>query len=650
MAQEVPSNLAYLQAAEILKKLKQQYALIQNKDPETTAALVAEALTKFASISGTALTQYEPIELSEVPHSQKMNRLYSSVQSDLNLLEDQIDLLNASTIAAHNFIKTEILKAQRENLQLRNKLKVLEMYSNSDDDSLVFLGDSFNTEDQIDWTMSGSGKASILASGALALAVTGTKNAVSNGATIKILTGSNGFTGNNQEITDPTVAYINPVTHEREYTFVSEAARYSNLAAVLDNKPNTWFEFEKYWVTASDRAKAKNYNFKYAVTNDGSAAYLIDGRLVGTDSKIDWADGIATGDALRLNLEIDLKTAKKVNLLKLLPYGLKDNSNTPIKILTVKTSLDGNNWTILPLSNIWLSNSLDKQISQLTNEKVIVGSGAWATDGTSIRYIRFEIEQSRPINSYIGHLYYLPKDTVTTSVDTMVVIPSFLSTDGVAYNVDLPYDANMTYDGKVVTAPTTNSTVIIEGDTTTSSTLDALRQEGPTPPITNPQLYYSNKSALVNNLIQKKEYFKGKRWVIGIRDITILENVYSKQSTMVSKRFDIPGIVDRVAIEADIQIPDNYDLSIPWVRFYISPDDGATWHEVSRIQDDFLNIPEIVAYNDPTPKDLRDPAVGYYDVKGTVNSLRVKIEITRPDTDQYSTPVVKSYKLKVVKR
>ena len=119
---------------------------------------------------------------------------------------------------------------------------------------------------------------------------------------------------------------------------------------------------------------------------------------------------------------------------------------------------------------------------------------------------------------------------------------------------------------------------------------------------------------------------------------------------MVSKRFDIPGIVDRVAIEADIQIPDNYDLSIPWVRFYISPDDGATWHEVSRIQDDFLNIPEIVAYNDPTPKDLRDPAVGYYDVKGTVNSLRVKIEITRPDTDQYSTPVVKSYKLKVVKR
>lgn len=650
MAQEVPSNLAYLQAAEILKKLKQQYALIQNKDPETTAALVAEALTKFASISGTALTQYEPIELSEVPHSQKMNRLYSSVQSDLNLLEDQIDLLNASTIAAHNFIKTEILKAQRENLQLRNKLKVLEMYSNSDDDSLVFLGDSFNTEDQIDWTMSGSGKASILASGALALAVTGTKNAVSNGATIKILTGSNGFTGNNQEITDPTVAYINPVTHEREYTFVSEAARYSNLAAVLDNKPNTWFEFEKYWVTASDRAKAKNYNFKYAVTNDGSAAYLIDGRLVGTDSKIDWADGIATGDALRLNLEIDLKTAKKVNLLKLLPYGLKDNSNTPIKILTVKTSLDGNNWTILPLSNIWLSNSLDKQISQLTNEKVIVGSGAWATDGTSIRYIRFEIEQPRPINSYIGHLYYLPKDTVTTSVDTMVVIPSFLSTDGVAYNVDLPYDANMTYDGKVVTAPTTNSTVIIEGDTTTSSTLDALRQEGPTPPITNPQLYYSNKSALVNNLIQKKEYFKGKRWVIGIRDITILENVYSKQSTMVSKRFDIPGIVDRVAIEADIQIPDNYDLSIPWVRFYISPDDGATWHEVSRIQDDFLNIPEIVAYNDPTPKDLRDPAVGYYDVKGTVNSLRVKIEITRPDTDQYSTPVVKSYKLKVVKR
>lgn len=653
MAQESPSNIAYLQAAEILKKLRLKYSTIKNKDPDQISALISETLTQFVNQIGKALTEYDPILHSEVPHSQKVNRFYSSLQTDINLLEDQIDLLNASTIAAHNFVKTEILKAQRENEQLRNKLKVLEIYANSDDDSLIYFGDSFITEEQIDWTLiNQSDRATVLGSGALSLSVSSTKTTLNAKPTVKILSGSNGFLGNNQEITDPSVAYTNPITQEKEYKFASEIARRANLLSIIDNQPNTWLEFEKYKVSEDDRSKARGLDFQYSVTNDDVVSYLKTGGLVSGDAKIDWGNGFGNGDYLKLNLEIDLKASKQVNVIKILPYGLQDNINTPIKITAVKTSLNGTDWVVLNPESVWVSNAIDKNVSQINQEKIVVGSATWVTDGSSIRYIRVFCEQPKSIQCNIGHLYYLPKDSVSSNTQqAALTIPSFLSSDGVAYNVNAPYDSAFSYLGALPTKATSTSTSLVEGDIPRENKSESsIRVAGPIPPVTNPQMYYSGKNALVNNLVQKREYFTGQRWVIGLRDITADENQYAAKSVMVSKKFNIPGVVDRVGIEADIQLPDTYDQSTPWITFFISPDDGASWYQISRIQDDFLDIPEILAFNDPTAKDLRQPGVGYYDVTGTVNSLRVKIEITRPSTDTHSTPIVKSYKLKIVKR
>ncbi len=117
-----------------------------------------------------------------------------------------------------------------------------------------------------------------------------------------------------------------------------------------------------------------------------------------------------------------------------------------------------------------------------------------------------------------------------------------------------------------------------------------------------------------------------------------------------SKRFDIPGIVDRVALNADVSIPSAFGSGDDYVKFYISPNDGESWFQIGRIQDDNNDIPEIIAFNDPIPSELRESGVGYYDIEGDVTSIRFKVEFSRPESKVGLTPILKAYELKVKRR
>lgn len=660
MAQESPSRILYAQAVQMIKKLQQRYSTTKNQTPQETSESINDLLSKFSNDAGTSLTKYEPVVISEVPRSEKMNRFWGNLQDDINILQDQVDILNAASVFSHNFIKTEILKAQRENNRLHNKIKTLEMYSSVDNASLLYFGDNFLTEDFIDWNLvSSQERATLIGSGHIGLRVTSQQNTITSKTTVSILSGSNGFMGNNQEIVDPQQAEVNPSNGQKIYTFTSEVNRAANPKAIIDSQPNTWFEFEKCWIAKAARAKAKDLNFQYMLTNSQETKYLTEGKYdQGTVSGIpvEWADGIEDA-VLHLVLEVDLGENQQVNTFNLLPFGLSDNSNNPIKIVKVSTSLNRTDWSVISPENVWISNGINKQISNINTENVLVGSATWVTDGSTIRYIRFEIEQPNPVDSNIGHIYYVSKDGPAVNTPNYNIDYPNYDLPDILYDSNIPYDFDGTYGGVAATAATDQSTgyangALSQAQDNTSGITDDLnyRLAGPNPPVTNPQLYMDLRNSIVNGLIQKREFFKGKRWVIGIRDIDIKRNVYDTTGIVVSNRFNVPGIVDRVSLEADIFVPDGYDTSSVWIKFYVSPDDGLTWYQISRIQDDFLDIPEIIAFNDPTPNELREPGVAYYDVKGTVDSLRVKIEIARPSDTQSSTPIVRSYKLKVIRR
>lgn len=304
--------------------------------------------------------------------------------------------------------------------------------------------------------------------------------------------------------------------------------------------------------------------------------------------RIPWADG-PEGDSLKLGLEIDLGSIESVNSISFLPFPLRDGVNFPLHIRLIETSPDATNWTKVRPSGINIST--DFNLSSLrAADNLTLNQGIWSFDSRSIRYVRIYVEQRTPIQESIGHSYWV--DTSTENLD---------------------------------------------------------RVEGPIPALGEISQMRNRISS--GELEQRFEIIDGQRWAIGIRDIEVNQIEYKETGSFVSGRLRVDGVVDRVVLEdADYEVPDSFDSATDWVRFYVSPDDGETWMQISEIEDVSQDIPEQIAFNDPLPASLQEAGVKNYNTDQPVQFLRFKVEMQRPSDKIASTPVLKSYRLKVKRR
>lgn len=574
MTDSAPSILLYAQAAVLLKKLQDDYTVGAIRSVEDLSKSLRDVLSRYEESAGTPFLKFEPVAEGEPPRSSKMNDTWNSLQHDVNILQDQVDILRAAAVFTHNFVATEIVKSEQANARVDNKLKTLQLYSNSTDSTIITFGDSFKSADLMDKTFSPENSPTIT-DGVLHLGQIGQLKNLSLDSVVTILPNSNGFVGNSQEITDPSDATRDPVTNELIYHFRAEQNRAQDTKFIIDGLPNQWFEYENYLVSNTDRLTAGNMGFTYQTTTATGA------------TQVDWALG-PSGRVLKLSLQFDLGVSKKVNYIAYTPYGLENNRNYPVLIKQVRISTNGTDWELIFPQNVWVGTDPNLQAAR-TADNVTTGAAVWPFSEKSARYVRVDIEQAQPVTTNVGHIYYVDKDTKN-------------------------------------------------------------RVAGPVPPIENPARYYDPSSLIYGNAIQKREFFVAKRWAIGIRDLLIQQLQYQVQSIWVTTPLRIGGIVDRVTLEADIYVPPEFPSTQSWVNFYVSPNDGTDWYQISRIQDDYLNIPEEIAFNDPLPPQFHEPGVAYYNTGTAVTALRFKIVLSRPEDVSTSTPLVRSYRLKVKKR
>ena len=619
MAQLAPSTLHYAQLLMLVEEFKYQYNSGNLKTPDEVAERIVALMTEFNKLAGEPFSQYDPVVKGEPPLSAKMNRFWNNLENDVNIAQEQIELIRASVIFLHNVIATEVQLAKNENARTLNKLKTLQLYSSAHDSNIIQFGDFFTNEDFIDNSLTPADqRVSLISSGNLMLGKQNQLKNLSTSATIKVLEGSNGFLGNNQEILDPSLAGTNLVDNTPIYLFKQQVKKTDQLNSITDGQPNSWFEYENYLVSSGDRVTAKDFNFTYQNSKNSPGITIDPSYFPGvtqdtSQDLIDWAKG-PSDNVLRLKLEFDLKKISSINYIEYTPFGLDNNINHPVKVSSVRTSANGTDWITVSPENVFITTDANLD-SARASENVSIGSAVWNFDRRSVRYIRIDLEQNRPVDSKIGHLFYESKQKVTR---TYVEILDLSAPGGVR--------------SEIVSS-------VVGGD----------RVQGPIPPVTDTDRYFNNRGT-VNGLVQKTEYFNGKRWAIGVRDILIQEFKFNQTGLFISKPFRVNGIIDRVALEADVFVPSTFTGEDTWIRFFVSPDNGKQWFPISRIQDDFIGIPEILAFNDPLPAEFREVGVQYHSVSGVVNSLRLKVELTRPADEDSSSPILKSYKLKVRRR
>lgn len=620
MTQLYPSTEYESKAVALIMELRSFILDAQSKlTPEEVSAKFRDIQSRFSQVLGKPLTEYEPFVKGEPLKSDKVNRFISNLQKDINILEEQVELIRATSLFMHNTMNDQLDTAKSQNAAAINKLKSLQLYTSAQNNEITIFGDYFKDDSQIDDNeIKQKDRALIDSERRLTLGKVNisSENPLSR-SIIRVLSTSTGFPGRLVEIEElsrntPT----NPITQESMYRFKAQVDPRSNLLHLTDQSPATWFEYEKNLVSDQDRTGAKNLNFTYTVSERNTDKGIAEVKYpVPVGEKIDWANGPVNG-VLNLDLEFELDQVKTINEITYTPFGLQDNASSPVLVKLVETSVDKNNWETLYPTNVYIAQDASLNTARLANE-VVVGVARWDVPNDQVRYIRFHLEQKSPIDTKIGHLYYTTPRKVIRRWDETLNPPSFVEE-------------------------------IVGGE----------RAQGPTATTSSPTKFYAPSFSLVESpdknltsgLVKRVEVFDGKRWAIGIKDISAKKVEYSLSGSIISKPFKIGGIVDRVSIDSSVYIPESFSAQTLWVKYYVSPNDGVNWFPISRIQDDYVGVPEILAFNDTIPVEFRESNVGYHTVAGPVKSLRVKIELSRPSDQSSKTPVVHWYRLKIKRR
>lgn len=148
------------------------------------------------------------------------------------------------------------------------------------------------------------------------------------------------------------------------------------------------------------------------------------------------------------------------------------------------------------------------------------------------------------------------------------------------------------------------------------------------------------------------------RYAIGVSNIRLNSRSYSIESEFLSKTFLTP-IVRTVALEVQDFIPPDFP-SGDWIKYYISVDEGSSWHRISplnHVQKYFdgtsFVIPRTILVNSNDVQIIRDKnpsgSGAYIDTNTAILGVRVRIVLSRPDGEQFTTlsPEVLSYRVRV---
>lgn len=181
-------------------------------------------------------TKYNPFIKGEPPTSSKINTFSSKLAEDFNSIAKQLDYINAKTINAFNLFIQEVENEKRYSERIASKVKILQMYSNSPSNDVIYLGDSFDNYDQIDVTKIRKRANPLIADGCMTLPIDSKRSW--NVSSVSILP-SNGFLGNNHQV----IKSNSPEGNIYEYVFLKNQG-ISSVSALTDSNPLTYFEYD----------------------------------------------------------------------------------------------------------------------------------------------------------------------------------------------------------------------------------------------------------------------------------------------------------------------------------------------------------------------------------------------------------------------
>jgi hypothetical protein len=287
----------------------------------------------YEGISG-PMTKYDPYIKGEPPISSKINKFSTDLANDMNVISKHVDYLVAKTINTFNLFSSEIENEKRYAERISSKAKILQMYTKSPSNDVVYLGDSFDNADQVDLNKVKINSNPHIYNGSFSLPIARTRSWTPNRVSI---TSSDGFMGNNHQVIRSTNS---DGTSLYRYIFESNPT-ISSVASIMDSNPLTYFEYEALNVDRDNgpvnKSTVSDNEFSYVT---GTQTEVAQGR----GSLTNWSRYDIT-KPLMLTVVMESNVATNANSIEIVPYF---GSSNFVKVNQIKVfKEDGTSENIL---------------------------------------------------------------------------------------------------------------------------------------------------------------------------------------------------------------------------------------------------------------------------------------------------------------
>lgn len=661
-----PSQLNKKQARDILDSLVEG---IDSQEIQTETSLVDKLFSgfkEFFTTLGKPSMKKRHVHPQSPPFSDIYNQTMQEVKNDLDNIFDESYALGEGV--KKNFNHTIV-----ERDKLRNKIKSIgELVSDyvvtakGTIHKNIVIQDNFTSKDKVDESRVHGSKARVSTNdGIVTLEVEGSTDHSQGVRILRDEDGNlpgNGLPGNfgvavklgsKSNQSNDINEFVNGDGSEKnsEYTLLWVQDKHDDPTKIFDGEPNTWFEYSVVNVPEGAK-KSPPSNSKYPDTK-GYGWHFSDGEPI-------YYDPTDNGrKVLKLTIHVELPEVTKLNWISLNPY-IPPGSGLQFTVLDVKTSVDDSKYVTVnvrgepPLIIGSDTNKTPFQYSDVIDK--YTGRGVWAFPGRDVKFVKIEMETdqsyelSNSTTGKAGHIFWLQSWVETrqnkylfglikgkqTTTKKQKRVPGskidrrkFLS----QFEGDIRETGNVIIDGLAVLVNAVTK-IFVDEDVNISD----LQVE--------PGLDIYND---------------GWRWAIGIRDINLYSFRYANSSVLISKRFSLPKPIDSISLSVSEMIPKefyetNEASRNEWIRYYVSIDDGATWHRISplehqRVGPDIPLAPKIATINSKVPPDSRDQNKVYIEHEGNPTSVRLRVEFYRPsNSDPTLTPTLSHYQLRITPR
>lgn len=371
-------------------------ALGENASPVDIETYAQTAYALYQERVGQPLFFPRRAERFQLPFREDILDNMEEIVADMAIISAEHNTASQFLVDTFNIVHSEKKRLTSRIASLNNLVGELSLLSGGNDANTTFFKESFQDNSAMDnsYALQNVIKAHLsIEEGMLTLGRKSTKNLSETASVAQIL--GNGEAGTHHLSKKFKTVDDNGVEVEA-FHFLNQFEPEQNQepSILLDNRPDTLFEYQMVNLPTDFKTKHRNYNFE-------------------------WTKGAPQGETLRLKIVIELKREEWLNWISLFPY-YANNSATSIAIYSIRTSADGFDYQPLyedkqvlnqTINNTPQTYQLDALFdgSNVASEANYTGQGVWSFPQRKTRFIEFVIDQDQSYNEIIGQEVYTAK-------------------------------------------------------------------------------------------------------------------------------------------------------------------------------------------------------------------------------------------------